>query len=135
MGKELGDTDHGMAVSVIHRRGTESEVIAGSVFACDHGVIDVFRNKEDAESYFEPWIVEEGLQFFDGKGNRLLAEPNNEKYCITLKRLSEKDGGGPESLRRILIESCADWKIRPDNYEDLSLAEMVLWCAEHRVET
>ena len=114
--------DHGM------RR---SEQIQGPIFCYDHGSLDVFLNKDEAESYYEPWIINEGLEFFDRNGFRLVPEPDNEDYRIVLRNAALEDENAPERLRSILVETSAYWNERPENHESLGLEEWVKWCTQH----
>jgi hypothetical protein len=130
-GRELGDTGHGRKKIAIPHGAIDSEDINGPIFCYDHGALDVFQEKDEAEAYFEPWIIEEGLEFYDKNGNRLIAEPNNEEYRINLKKSASFNKNGQDRLRAILIEASALWETKPENCERLNLAELVNWCLKN----
>jgi hypothetical protein len=127
----LADTGHGRKKVAIPHGAIDSEDINGPIFCYDQGALDVFLEKEEAESYFEPWIIEEGLEFFDKNGNQLIAEPKNEEYCINLKKSTSLNRNGPDRLRAILIEASVLWETKLENCEGLNLEELVNWCLKN----
>ena len=131
LGRELADTGHGRKKVAIPHGAIDSEDINGPIFCYDQGALDVFLEKEEAESYFEPWIIEEGLEFFDKNGNQLIAEPKNEEYCINLKKSTSLNRNGPDRLRAILIEASVLWETKLENCEGLNLEELVNWCLKN----
>ena len=60
------------------------------------GDISVFTTVEAAESYFEPWYVDESYFAFDGDGHRLLMESIGHRVRF---RLLERELANPDIAR------------------------------------
>lgn len=133
LSREWADTGHGRKEIAIPHGATNSMDIIGPIFCYDHGALDVFLEKDEAEAYFEPWIIKEGLEFYDKNGNQLIAEPKNEEYCINLKLSTSFNKNGPDRLRAILIEASVSWETKPENCERLNLEELITWSLKNNM--
>ncbi len=127
-------TKLGGGAGVISSGTDRGETIIPPIFSWEPNALGVYSTREAAEQYFEPWIVQYGLEFFDSMGCRLQAIPDLANYRVRLRKAAETGEDCAESFRSVLLCALSHRDKRPENYEQLSLADMVQWWAENAMD-
>jgi len=53
--------------------------------------LSIFRTLENAQQYFEPWMVDEPYTAFDAVGHRLIMRPASDRYEVRFQIVQNED--------------------------------------------
>lgn len=108
--------------------------ITPPIFVLDNGAVDAYNSVSKAELEYEPWIVEEELEFFDATGQRLTVLSSwvpGRPYEISLVLSEDHRTDAPaylaEHLRNSLIQRVKRGIVAGDQLldDDLTLENWV----------